>query len=199
MNVRIGYDTEFLAALLWKKKIMINRYSINTKMITTCDDPTEQNIALMRVKQFVHGVVANSCFATSDDVEQIQALTQAGMRVIVLPADPIDQVVGMMLFAKFDAMMESRMALLELCIRSDEGDDIIYHHSDMEELGIFSAPGWWNESNLDYYPSVPREDTPDRVIPLMVKTAWADYDLDWPAPEDKPSQVLYAEFRRDEN
>jgi predicted Fe-Mo cluster-binding NifX family protein len=81
----------------------------------------------------------------TDDQEQIALLKAAGIKVIALPEEPVDQIIGMMLYSKLSAVMEGCMLIRSIMLSSTAGDNVIYEHDAQESVAPFDQPGWWNE------------------------------------------------------
>ena len=98
MNVRIEYPAEFLAAAHWEDSVLMNCYSVRCEMITGTNDAAEQNVALERLKWILFQAMHNSVFIDAREKATIKRLEAAGLKTVPLPAPPVDQVIGMMLY-----------------------------------------------------------------------------------------------------
>jgi hypothetical protein len=124
-----------------------------------------------------------------------------GANVVTLPDEPVDQIVGLMLYCKLNAIMEGVMTVTALDICSSLGDDVWYEHTEEDAVGPFFDAGWWNlattvHNNLD------GADRNTKVV-KVVPDCWAEYGLCWPDPVDKDQEkahtVVYAKFPKHEN
>ena len=97
MNVRLEYDMEFAAALWFNSDFYVNNYQIKLNMVTMTVSGRDQNLALSRIKYFVYEILEHSVFLHSKHLDQRKKLTAAGLRVITLPEEPVDQILGMIL------------------------------------------------------------------------------------------------------
>ena len=107
MNVKLKKTFDFATGMVYQKKFLINLYSIELKMVTATNNPTDQNIAYERIHYWIDSVL-NDGVLIADDSELISAYRETGQRLITLPTDPVDQVIGFILFSKFN--------LIERCL-----------------------------------------------------------------------------------
>jgi hypothetical protein len=120
------------------------------------------------------------------------------VNVTTLPEEPVDQIVGMMLYYKLNAIMEGRMIVSGLDISSVLGDSVWYMHDEEDSAGPFAKDGWWHKASIQHETLEP-EATPDNVVKVM-STGWHEMGLDW--PEDKSATgntVVFANFPKNEN
>ena len=101
MNVKLKKKFDFASGMVYQKKFLINLYSIELKMVTATNNPTEQNIAYERIHYWIDSVL-NDGVLIADDSELISAYRETGQRLITLPTDPVDQIIGFILFSKFN-------------------------------------------------------------------------------------------------
>ena len=203
MNARLDYQTDFLGAIYWNDQVMFNQYHIDIKMRTVSMDSDENNIALDRIRYIINEVMTNSIFVHDDDRSAVKKLESAGMKVVVLPEIPVDQIVGMMLFCKLTSVTEDHMEIGQLSIRSSLGEGIIYHQDASETVGPFEAAGWWRDPE----PKVQSAgSSTGKVVKLQKSLTWKDLDLHWPDDEDHDDEEQSANnvektvvaFRKDE-
>ena len=201
MNVKLRKTFDFAAGMVYQKKFLINLYSIELKMITATSDPDEQNIAYERIRYWIDSVL-NDGVLIADDSEIITAYRETGQRLIALPSEPVDQVIGFVLFSKFNAITESRLIITDLEISSGHGDSMIYEHNENESINGFEYTGWWNDSKPCWANNSKKKRGTSKVITLDRMPEWKELDLDWGNTEltnDKDhSTVLFADFLKDE-
>jgi hypothetical protein len=198
MNVRLQYDLEFLAGIYYDDQLQMNSYSVSMNLLTKTSDPASTNIAMDRLKYFVHGVLESTVFINQTNMERAEMLNIMGVNITTLPEEPVDQIVGMMLYYKLNAIMEGRMVVSQLNISSELGDSVWYMHDEEDNLGPFRADGWWHKASIQHETIEP-EDTGANIVKVM-STGWYEMGLDW--PEDKPptgNTVVFANFAKDEN
>ena len=108
-----------------------------------------------------------------------------GFRTIILPNEPADQLTGLALYSKLQAVTEDVMDILDISLRSTMGGGISYLHNDEETAGPYEKPGWWSDTgpNCSTLPS-----TGKKIVTLNNPT-WKSLDLDWDDGEE-PETVI---------
>ena len=200
MNVRLQYDLDFLAGIYYDDRLQLNSYSVSMSLLTKTVDAVNTNIAMDRLKMFMHGDLANTVFVNQDLQERAEMLKIMGVNVTTLPEEPVDQIVGMMLYYKLNAIMEGRMALTRLDLMSALGDSVWYQHdADEDSPGPFRAEGWWHEPSVQH-DTVVQGDAGDNVV-KVIPNAWIEYGLTWPedTPEPTANTVVFANFTKNED
>lgn len=201
MNIRLQHDLEFLGGIYFQDALQLNSYSVNLQVITQTADAVELNIAWERLKAFVYGELDNTVFINQAQQEQAEMLGMMGVNITTLPEDPVDQVVGLMLLCKLNAIFEGRMRITQLDISSSIGGDVWYLIDEEDGVGVFAKDGWWNEATVAHS-SIMIEKVPDKVVKVS-PSAWIEYGLTWPDPIDKktktPHTVVYAKFPKNDN
>ena len=147
MNVRLQYDIEFLAGIYYDDTLQMNKYDASISLVTATKDVASTNIAMERLKAFVFDELANTVFINQNNAERAEFLQMIGVNVTTLPEEPVDQIVGMMLYYKLNAVMEGRMVITSLDISSSLGDGVWYQHDEEDSSGPFVKDGWWHQSS----------------------------------------------------
>lgn len=199
MNVRLQYDVEFLAGVYYEGSLKMNSYSVSMNLLTTSIDPVVTNVAMDRLKYFVFGELDSTVFIKQDYKEQAEMLALLGVNVTTLPEEPVDQIIGMMLYYKLNAIMEGNMTVTALDISSVLGDSVWYQHDEEDSAGPFSEDGWWHKPGLRHE-QVDLEPTEAKVVKVVGK-GWHELGLDWPEPDTPPASnvVVFGNFGRNEN
>jgi hypothetical protein len=195
MNVKIEYPAEFLAAAYWEDSVMMNSYAVRCEMITNTRDSREQNIALERLKYVLFMQIQNSVLVDHREKAAIKRLQAAGMRTVILPEQPVDQIIGMMLYSKLDSVMEGRMTVTQLKLSSELGENVTYFQTDNETIGPFAQKGWWNSAE----PSVSDSKDGGKIVSIKGTTTWQLLGLDWGDKEEENKGNTVVAFRKDEN
>jgi len=200
MNVRLEYDMQWRAAIWFENCLQINSYNMELAITTNTSNADDHVVSLNRLNHFVYNEMANTVYIHQNDVTQIQALTSAGIKVTTMPEQPIDQIIGIALYCKLNAILEERMIVTNVTIQSLLGDNVRYLHSSQESLGPCSDTGWWNESgpvHSNFKPVTGGK----RVVKLNRTPTWRDLDLGWSGTEQPKNEntVMFAKFPTDEN
>jgi hypothetical protein len=200
MNVRLQYDLEFLAGIYYDDCLQINSYDVSMSLLTKTKDSASTNIAMERLKAFVHGVLASTVFINQANMERAEFLQLGGCNITTLPEEPVDQIIGMMLYYKLNAIMEGRMTVTRLDLSSVLGDSVWYQHDAEEDSpGPFRVEGWWHAPTVQHN-TIEADALADNVL-KVVPNAWVEYGLTWPedTPEPTANTVVFANFTRNED
>ena len=194
MNVRIAQLLSINAGAWYDGILEMNQYTIKLWMITQTFNSVEQNIAFLRAKHFVYTELENTIFINAED-SKCTDFVSAGLDITTLPGDPADQLIGIMLFHKLNAIMEGRIGIVEVEISA--GDAVIYLHSENETSEGLLRPDWWSAADLTHN-DVALPDS-EKVLSIATSTAWRDLDLAWPdaEPEEPTGNiVVFADFKQ---
>ena len=195
MNVRIAQLLSFNAGAWYDGGMEMNEYTAKLWMITQSPDPEEQNIAFRRMKHFVYTQLDSTIFVDSDDCDKCVELANAGLSVTTMPGIAVDQLIGIMLFYKLNAVMEGRIAIVEVEISA--GDTVVYLHSENETSENLIIPDWWTSADLAHN-NLELSGT-EKVLSIPQNNAWRDLDLAWPdqATENETGNiVVFADFKQ---
>lgn len=175
----------------------MNNYTFRVYMVTNVVESEQTNTAFERLKYFVNEEMASTLFINSENIDACQKYLVAGMDITTLPNEPVDQIVGVMLFHKLNAIMEGRISILEVECSSQLGDNIVYIHSENEVTNDIILPDWWTTADVVHC------DTDlinsDNVLSLLRSNVWKELDLEWPGEEPKETgNIVFADFGKDD-
>jgi hypothetical protein len=200
MNVRLRHDMNFTAGVYWDGATRMNNYSLTLWMTTACSDSADQNTAFERIKYFVYSALDSTIFINSEHDNQCQLLARAGLDITTMPGEPVDQLIGLMLYYKLNAVVEGRMIIEETELASTLGEGIAYLHAAHEQTTIPAQPDWWQAADpMHCDPAL--VDT-DKVLNLPQATLWRDLDLAWSIPDttqDIGNTVVFADFKKSDD
>jgi hypothetical protein len=196
MNVRIAQLLSFTAGTWYDGILEMNQYTIKLWMITQTPDSDEQNIAFQRMKCFVHTQLDSTVFVDEED-PAAEKFSHLGLSVTTLPGDPADQLIGIMLFHKLNAIMEGRIAVVEVEISA--GDAVVYLHGENETNENLAQPNWWHSPDLVHSDICT---DPDNVVSLHPMSVWRDLNLSWPNENPNPDNptgniVAFSDIKHD--
>lgn len=202
MNIELQYSVDFSAMIYTPENtawpLMANTYAVSMQFLTVSDNKKDINIALERLKVFLFSELAHTVFVNQQYKEHVEMLEILGANVTTLPEEPVDQIIGIMLYCKLNAIMENRMRITQLDIASQHGDNIWYKHDEDDCLGPFSYEGWWHKPNVQHH-SGEQLDMPANVVNLE-RTGWVEHGLCWAEEvEASGNTVVYANFPKHEN
>lgn len=198
MNVRLQYDTEFPAGIYYNGTLQINQYEVAMSLTTTSSDAARINIAMERLRTFLGVELGDVVFINRQHENEAELLYSLGINICTLPEEPIDQIVGLMLYCKLNAIMEGQLIITSLDIKSTLGDEVWYQHDEEESLGPFANDGWWHKNSIQK-DTLNLDNTPENVV-VVQSTGWKEYGLEWPEDaKEADAKVIFPKFKRDEN
>jgi hypothetical protein len=195
MNVRIAQLLCFNAGAWYDGALEMNQYTVKLWMITQSTSALEQNIAFRRAKHFIHNELESTIFIDSANESKCAELARAGLNITTMPGDPADQLIGIMLFHKLNAIMEDRISVVEVEISA--GDAVVYLHGENETSDLLIRPDWWATPDLTHCDFV--SGSSDKVLSIPQSTAWRDLDLAWSDTSDSNDSgnvVVFADFKQ---
>jgi len=113
MNVRLKHDIQFTAGIYQDGKLIMNNYNLGLWMTTNSENSVDQSISFERIKYFIYTQIDNTIFINSNQKAQCTLFSKAGLDITTLPSDPVDQIIGIMLYYKLNAITEDRMIIME--------------------------------------------------------------------------------------
>lgn len=197
MNVSLQYSIDFMGAIYYDGRLQLNSYSVSLQMLTTSPQAMITNIAMERIKAFVMGELDSVVFIHREHEAQAELLQAVGANVCTLPDEPVDQIIGIMLYCKLNAITEGQLLVTKLDISSSLGDEVWYQHDADDSLGPFAHEGWWHLRSCQK-DTLDAEHTPDNVVKVEL-TGWQEYGLEWPENKhDQEVKVVYPDFKKHE-
>ena len=198
MNVRLKDELFFTAGVYYNDQLLMNNYQVRVNMITNSSDGGYVNVARDRMLWFLRGALQSSIFIKDDNQKKWDDFTQVGLTVTTFPEEPVDQIVGLMLYCKLNAIMEKHITVTDIEISSEIGDGCWYPHSQLESVGPFDKDGWWNSSDPTQANRPANKNK--RVVKLYNSTNWHDLELSWPTDnQDISNNVLITPFFNNDN
>jgi hypothetical protein len=195
MNVRLKKTFAWYSGVVHDGQFLINHYTAELDLLTITDDPMHQNRAYERMK-FWFDEVMDGCIFADEKQDNISQWQDTGARIISLPNEPVDQVIGIMLCLKLNAIMEDRLVVTDVEIWSRAGDSMSYLHNWKESTGPLAQEGWWMDSRPIW--TLNRINTVGKVVNLGRSPEWKSHGLDWDTAEsDSSSTVVFAKFDND--
>jgi hypothetical protein len=173
--VRIGFSPTFTSGIHFETGVVMNTYSVDLQMITKSSNHVDQNIAMERLKYIIYEQFADAIILGSEHKKLAKKYQDVGFRTIILPDEPADQLTGLALYCKLQAVTEDVIDILDISIRSSIGGGVSYLHHDEETLGPYETDGWWSDSGPSCSQSTP---TKKKVVKLNNPT-WKSLELDW--------------------
>ena len=197
MNVRLQYTMNFTAGVHYHERMVMNNYMLKVFMITNTTVAENTTIAFERLKYFI-AELDSTVFVNSEEQLACQQYVNAGIKITTLPVDPVDQIIGVMLFHKLNAIMEDRIIMVETELSSVLGDSMVYIHSENETAENLVIPEWWLTPDLVHCDTDLIDN--DKVLAIHQAGAWRELDLGWidTVQSDQTGNIVFADFKRDE-
>lgn len=171
---KIQKDFVFESAIHFEEKFRINFYEMTVMMEVITDDQREQNIAIERINYYLSDIIDNCIFVNEKEKKAIENYEQAGIRVVQLPEDPFDQIIGVLLILKLNAIMENKLTITEIIFQSKLTAGIKFH-TYVEETETYKGKFWWTDSSTSYKPKSKKE----KVVRLFDNESWSELGLTW--------------------
>ena len=198
MNVRLKQDLQFTAGIYHDGKLIMNNYNLTLWMTTNSENSVDQTISFERIKYFVYTKIDNTIFINSNQKAQCTLFSKAGLSITTMPANPVDQLVGIMLYYKLNAITEGRMIIMETEISSTYGANMTYLHADFENTSGYKQPDWWTSLDLTHCDFV-LTNRSEKVLSIPSSTDWRELDLAWsdtPTEGSPGNVVVFADFKQ---
>lgn len=142
MSPKIEKEYAFQTAVHFENKFMINFYEITLLMEVNTDNHHEQNIAIERINYFIENFVDSSIFVNATQDKIISTYENAGIRVLTIPEDPYDQIIGLVLLLKLNAITEGRLLVTDCIIHSKLSSGIKFNIQ-YEQTESFVGDNWY--------------------------------------------------------
>lgn len=196
MNVRLKHNMSFTAGVYYGGEMRMNHYTLTLYMTTNSTDAVSHNVAFERIKYFVYNQLDSTIFINREHDDKCQQFMTAGITVTTMPGEPVDQLIGLMLYYKLNAIMEDRIVVDETEVSSMLGENMIYLHDNNEHTDIPVVPDWWTSSEPTHSDYVTL--AADKILTMRTGSAWRELDLAWPEPavaQDNGNIVVFADFK----
>ena len=193
MSTTIQRDFTFHAAAYYDETFLMNTYDIQLTMTVETDSIREQNIAMDRIKYFLHECLENGVFVDSSEKKVIEKYIAAGLKVCTLPEDPYDQIVTIVLLSKINAITEGRLIVSDIVLSSELSDGVKFVY-DYESVlhGIPYQYGWWMESNSCMNDFNKTQNKKDKIVKLVKSiNDWSFAGLEWKEKSVKSAEIIF--------
>lgn len=195
MTARIQRDFQFVAGVTIGNELFLNTYDIELNFLVESENILEQNIALDRVKYLFIEKLDNAMFVHRSDTDTIEKYVDAGMKVILLPEEPYDQIIGIMLLTKVNAITENRLVVTDIVISSRMSDGVSYMHSVEESIGPFIHKGWWDDPSPNTHTRILKGKAKKVVKLAKTISSWEDVSMGWtPKTITESADVVLVNF-----
>jgi hypothetical protein len=197
MTARISRSFTFQAGVHFNNIFNMNLYQVDMDFDVESESIREQNIAVERIKYFLAECLEHSVMLFQEETDAIQKYVDADMKVCTLPEDPYDQIIGIMLMVKLNAIIEGRLLITNIGITSRMSDGVYCHHDIDENIGPFKDAGWWSDNSTKMNNVKPNRSK--KVVKLAKpNVTWDDLFLGWDENNfsytGPSSEIVFVEF-----
>jgi hypothetical protein len=193
MSTTIKRDFTFQAGVYYEDTFIMNIYNLDLTMTVETDSIREQNIAMDRIKYFLHDCVENSVFVDSNEKKVIEKYVTAGLKVCTLPEEPYDQIVTIALLSKINAIAEGRLIISDIVLSSELSDGVkfVYDYESVLHTSPFDQ-GWWIESNFCMNDINKTQNKKDKIVKLVKSiNDWSVVGLEWKEKSAKSAEIIF--------
>jgi len=191
MSTKIEKDFSFQAIVYFKNNFLINSYHFTLIINVNTDSILEQNVAMDRIKYLTHEVFQNSVFINENEIAVIKKYIDAGLKVSIIPEDPYDQIIALLLMLKINSVCENRILVSKIILTSDLSDGVRFSEDVETAQQMFLKNGWWNEFNPSLTCTGKTKNKKEKVVKL-INNEWNDVGLIWKDRKEKPSEILFS-------
>lgn len=188
MSALIEREFDFQACVYFENHFLINQYEFDVQMEVNTDSIYEQNIAMERLKYLIYECFENSIFVALNETETIEKYTNAGLKVCIIPEDPYDQIIALLLLSKANAICEEKLKISNISLTSKLSDGVKFIENYETAVNALPKDGWWNNKLPSLCSSLQLKR--GKVVKL-VKDEWSDLNLSWKEKKSKSSEVVF--------
>lgn len=187
MNVRLKQNFVLPAAVYSDDQLMITNYNINIEIVTVDTNIGDLDTASKRIDWFMYEELADAVFVDQADTERNSVLALLGMNLVTIPGPPVDQLIGIMLSCKLNAITEGRVDVVETAVSSDRANGLWFVHQYSQTVGPFEELGWWYDNGV-LHNNIVFEDAEDNVVKVSVNP-WLEHGLAWSSTKDQKNEA----------
>lgn len=197
MNVRLKKSYAFNVGIFLNDEFHIQEMTCTLDFYTNTTDSVAQNIAIDRWKYFFDIILDDAVLVDSSETEKIAALQSLGVRVIDLPDQCYDQIVGIAIYLKLNTIAESALIVTDVSVASNQGQYVHYLHNENESTGSLDHDrGWWVENSPSFCNV---KNTNGKVVKLQPTDTWRDLDLHFDDDEKSEHISKILQFTKNES
>lgn len=193
MNSKISKKFYLDACIHKDGTFLVNPYELELSMNVKTEDFSEQNIALGRVCYLIDEAFDSCVFVDLLDIAAIENYKKAGIKVCSIPEGPYDQIVGLILMSKINAVTEHKLIVEEIQITSKSCDSLCFYISIDNSMGYDSPEYWWNQNSLSITDRNMKSSKKEKIVELnrgSIKD-WDEIGLSWKPKAKSNANIVY--------
>lgn len=175
MNAEIEKDFTFLTSIHFENKFQVNLYEMKAYMQILTENAIEQNVAIERLDYFLGDYIDSAVLIKETEEEAINTYRAAGLKICTTPEEPYDQIVGMILINKCNAIMEGRIVMTDITFGSKLSNLIKFNIEHEIAAAEFAGKHWYNKHTLSLHNKTKK----DKIVNLFEQNDWKDVGLTW--------------------
>ena len=179
MTTRIEKDFYFQTGVHFENKFYVNSYDVTLSLLVETDSIREQNVAMDRSTHFLTSVLQNSLLINGKETEAIEKYKNAGLKICILPEDPYDQILSMVLLQKLNAVMEGRLRITDLVVGSTLSEGVRFTMVSEVAENVLDGNYWWNKSTICLNNEEACTTSKTNIVKLFDDSHWVDLGLSW--------------------
>jgi hypothetical protein len=187
MNVHLRQNFVLPAAVYSDDQLLITNYNINIEMVTVGTNITDLDTASKRIDLFMYEELSDAVFVDQSDTERNSVLALLGMNLVTIPGPPVDQLIGIMLSCKLNAITEGRVDVVETAVSSDRSNGLWFVHQYSQTVGPFEDLGWWYDTGPSHN-NIVFDDAELNVVKVSVNP-WLEHGLAWSSTGNQPKEA----------
>lgn len=168
-------DFTFLSCVHFENKFITNLYEMSASMSVETDNVHEQNIAIERMNYYLTNYLDDSIFICDKETTAIEKYQNAGIKTCIIPEEPYDQIVGMIILNKCNAIMENRIVIEDIVFGSKLSNLVRFKIDIETAVNEYSGKFWYNDHNL----SSEKKKTKTKIVSLFGNNTWEELNLTW--------------------
>jgi hypothetical protein len=196
MNVHLKQNFVLPAAVYSDDQLIITNYNIDIKMVTVGTNIMDLDTASKRIDWFMYEELADAVFVDQSDAERNSVLALLGMNLVTIPGPPVDQLIGIMLSCKLNAITEGRVDVVETAVSSDRSNGLWFVHQYSQTVGPFEELGWWYDTGVSHN-NIVFDDAELNVVKVSVNP-WLEHGLAWSSAASKTNgaKIIVGNFNK---
>lgn len=180
MTAHIEKQYFFNAAIHFENNFMINNYELTLYMAVETDCIREQHVGIDRLNYMIYNQFEDSIFIAKEHEECIENYERAGLHVLIIPEEPYDQIVGMIILQKLNAVLDGKIKITDISFGSKVNHGIKFCVPSEHSEEVFSGKHWWNNGST----SIRDDHKKEKIVNLFNDDDWAKLELSW---KEKPN------------
>ena len=175
--------------MYFENQFIINQYDFSIVLEVNTDSMYEQNIAMERLKYLIYECFENSVFVAMNETDIIEKYTKANLKVCIIPEDPYDQIIALLILLKVNAVCEGKLNVTDIVFASKLSDGVKFMENHDTAKNAIPKDGWWDNK----FPSLcSKLQAKKGKVVKLIKDEWSDLELGWNQKKNKPAEVVFS-------